>query len=578
MFKIFSSSSFIVVIILALLSHSCYAQNKRVDKGSIVVSKHENVDSKITDYYLHAIKEMSLKKDTLSALEYLKKSYALDSMHAPTLYMISVLSKDLSTSITAAERAVKENPSNFWYKSHLSSIYSSAKKYDKSLELMLDLHKRGDRNISTFKYISALYDVQGNVDMAQATIDSALVLYGRNPELLSYRGELYKRQNRIIAYISNCKELNELIPNNVHIKYELGIAYAMNKRDSLAFATFHEAYEIDSTFVPLLNNLSYHYANAKDKRVFRYTNQLFKSKQVSFDKKELFFNEYIRNSYFYTYHIFDILKLLEVLRKAHNYDYQSENMYAYHHIAMNNRDKALEVYDKFIDNDSIDIEIQKKAYSTVISLTNMLNRRDSTLNLVDRALVKFKGDSDQYQFLAYILSVNEEHEKAIKILKKEAKNEKDSTKRSEYYGSIADMFHKEESSKGALRYCKIALKYNPENILVLNNYAYYLSLEHKNLEQALIMSKKTLKLEPSNPIYLDTYAWILYLLGRYDEAKRHQQKAVALDTDKNHEILRNYGDILVALGENLTARIYYQRALDAGADKESIEKRLEKIK
>ena len=61
------------------------------------------------------------------------------------------------------------------------------------------------------------------------------------------------------------------------------------------------------------------------------------------------------------------------------------------------------------------------------------------------------------------------------------------------------------------------LKINPNDILVLNNYAYYLSVERRDLDKAEEMSYKTVKAEPNNATYLDTYAWILFEKGNYAE-------------------------------------------------------------
>lgn len=66
--------------------------------------------------------------------------------------------------------------------------------------------------------------------------------------------------------------------------------------------------------------------------------------------------------------------------------------------------------------------------------------------------------------------------------------------------------------------------------MVLNNYAYYLSLKKKDLQRAEEMSRKSNEIEPDNATYLDTYAWVLYQLKRYDEAKQYMDRAVELMT------------------------------------------------
>lgn len=55
-----------------------------------------------------------------------------------------------------------------------------------------------------------------------------------------------------------------------------------------------------------------------------------------------------------------------------------------------------------------------------------------------------------------------------------------------------------------------SLRYDPDNAMVLNNYAYFLSLEGRELEKALTMSSRAIALTDNNPTYLDTHAWVLF--------------------------------------------------------------------
>ena len=64
-----------------------------------------------------------------------------------------------------------------------------------------------------------------------------------------------------------------------------------------------------------------------------------------------------------------------------------------------------------------------------------------------------------------------------------------------------------------------SLRYDPDNAMVLNNYAYFLSLEERDLEKALAMASRATALTDNNPTYLDTHAWVLFKLGRVDEAR-----------------------------------------------------------
>ena len=46
-----------------------------------------------------------------------------------------------------------------------------------------------------------------------------------------------------------------------------------------------------------------------------------------------------------------------------------------------------------------------------------------------------------------------------------------------------------------------SLRYWPDNTMVLNNYAYFLSLEERDLERALTMSSRVVALTDNNPTY-----------------------------------------------------------------------------
>ena len=124
-----------------------------------------------------------------------------------------------------------------------------------------------------------------------------------------------------------------------------------------------------------------------------------------------------------------------------------------------------------------------------------------------------------------------------------------------------------------------ALKIDPENSYVLNNYAYYLSLRNENLEKAETMSAKSVKLDPGNAANMDTYGWVLYKLGRYTEAAEWVEKAIELLPHRLMLIyLEHLGDIYFKLGDTDKARSNWQNALKVGKGSEFLEKKIKERK
>ena len=104
------------------------------------------------------------------------------------------------------------------------------------------------------------------------------------------------------------------------------------------------------------------------------------------------------------------------------------------------------------------------------------------------------------------------------------------------------------------------MKINPDYVYVLNNYAYYLSLEGKNLKKAHRMSSRVIEMEPDNATYLDTFGWILFLQGKTVEAKQIFKRAMLYGGKDSAVILDHYADVLFALKEYDMAFVYWNLA------------------
>ncbi|MGA9115931.1 MAG: tetratricopeptide repeat protein [Bacteroidota bacterium] len=72
-----------------------------------------------------------------------------------------------------------------------------------------------------------------------------------------------------------------------------------------------------------------------------------------------------------------------------------------------------------------------------------------------------------------------------------------------------------------------ALRIEPDNHLVLNNYGYSLAERNIDLDRAYAMARKALDAQPENQSYLDTMGWVCYRRGKYREAEQYILQAIA---------------------------------------------------
>ena len=145
----------------------------------------------------------------------------------------------------------------------------------------------------------------------------------------------------------------------------------------------------------------------------------------------------------------------------------------------------------------------------------------------------------------------------------------------EFYSSLADAHNTLDNYELSDSFYEKALELDSQNVIVLNNYAYYLSLRKAKLLKAKRMSFKCNSLEPNNGTYQDTYAWILYQNLEYSEAKKWILKALESGGDKNAIIVEHYGDILYKLGETKEAIKNWEKAKELGEGSIYLERKIQ---
>ena len=105
----------------------------------------------------------------------------------------------------------------------------------------------------------------------------------------------------------------------------------------------------------------------------------------------------------------------------------------------------------------------------------------------------------------------------------------------------------QSSEKMVVAYTAL-LRFDPHNLMLMNNLAWHMCLAGIDLNKAEELSRTTIMAAPSNPIYLDTYAWIMYHKGDYETAFFYIQRALENSTPEDKvEITAHYNAILKKL-------------------------------
>ncbi len=143
-----------------------------------------------------------------------------------------------------------------------------------------------------------------------------------------------------------------------------------------------------------------------------------------------------------------------------------------------------------------------------------------------------------------------------------------------YHSTLGDAYNELKQFAESDQSYEKALQIQPQNVLVMNNWAYYLSLRKEKLDKAEELIKKAVKAEPRNPSYLDTYAWVMYQQGKYKEALEWMELALTHAGNDRATLYEHYGDILYRLGQETKALEYWRKAKEAGINSEFIDRKI----
>lgn len=550
-------------------------------------------------FYTEGIKQNTIQEDTTQARKLFEEAVRRDSNYAPAWYELSglLLATSPNEAVDAARRACRLDSTNKWYRQFYGQTLLMTDRYGEALPVYRGLVEADPKDPDNYRILAALYEQRKSPFMALVTLDSAEVRFGRIPLLSEMKRRLLVATNQVDKAINEARAMVEEVPYEAANHVVLADLYAADKQDSLAMVEYRRALAIDSTDIRTLMSLCDFYAARQNYReLLATTRKLFLSDDMPLDLKIKRFEDFTSDTHFYGKYYYQLNDLASTLAIRYPNDEGVVKLYAQHLIASGELQQALSIYKTHL----ADRPPVEEYFRMVIEIESYLQHPDSVEHYVTRALEIFPEKVDFHLSKGHVMVQLKQYDRAVRAYRESLRYADTDSLRSVIWGMVGDAWHlkaavndsipEEElfertrlKQKGgidlrAMKECYRAydrsLSYWGDNTMVLNNYAYFLSLEERDLDRALKMAERVVELTDNNPTYLDTEAWILYKLGRTEEARRLLQKAVALDGQQSPDLMVHYGDVLYELGEQFMAEIYWRRALEKGFDAGMIEKRL----
>ncbi len=563
--------AYITVLLAFALSGQVSAQSVSGDS----LARSRAVDY----YYMQAWSHMELEEFD-RCYEMLEHCLALDSSSTAVQFDIAsfylILDKD-SLTHEILKRLVAGDPSNEAYTDALVTYYTQVGDMDAAIEvyegMLSTAADKSDIYIALFSLYSDKLEHEKAVDMLERLEKAE----GKSDEISLQKLRQYMLMSDSVRTMELISEL--IMENDGDSRYVtlLGDTYFLYGNTQKAEEYYQQVLSETPDDAVALASLAELYGYTKSDSLYCNTvERLLKSEKLDTEQRITKLVEYIlykeRVDTAYAMGLFaEMLELpfdrLEILEA-----YAQYLLY---------RDAPAETLVPVLEN-ILSLEPENSAaILQLLSYAIEENNYSEVIRLCDNAMMFMPEMLPLYYYKGLCCYFEERPQEAIEVYRlglARRGDDAESDMLSLVYALLGDTYHELGMVEESREAYDSALVYDPLNINVLNNYAYYLALENGNLEKALEMSGKTVAAEPENTIYIDTYAWILFLLERYEEAKAYADKLLSLGGDISAVVYHHCGDIYAKCGNIDRAVECWQKASDAGDESKILKKKIRKRK
>jgi tetratricopeptide (TPR) repeat protein len=473
------------------------------------------------------------------------------------------------------ERSVALEPTNKWYFESYIDVLLMQQDYKRARNLLTKRISADETNVDHLYKLANVYFLEGKSRKAIKTLEEIENEYGYSEKITLLKANIYEKKGDYQKALREVRDILELFPESVQFHVVAAELAIKNKDEDLAAAFYREVFELDSLNIYALTNLTDYYREKKDfQSSFIYLNRSFQSKEIDYDKKMAILSFYLSDEYFFRNHPDELEKLLNTMMEQYP-DKRDVNLFASDFYIQNRKyNEALDALMPLLNSGQEKYAMWRQG----ILLANATDRKEELLDIAAKASTIFP-DSAEIIFYKGMAEFETERYEAVthtfsnENLARANDPELDVQARM----LLAESYYQLKEYNVSDSIFREIIRTDPDNMVVMNNFSYYLSLRGESLEEAERLSRSTIEREPENGVYLDTYAWILYKMGDYDEAERYIMKALKWGGENDPDVNFHAAEIHKALGNIPMARAFYQKALILGGDKEELMGKLEAL-
>ncbi len=545
--------------------------SKDANLSSGKTKSHKKDSSKLSEYdqtnfsflFFNANKERILGNYQLAANLFTQCIQISPKEPAPYYELARLFdnSDENKLALEYAEKAINLSPKNYWYRIQYAHTLEKNNNFEEAIKQYKIMLEENPENTDIYFDLAGIQYYTGKYNDAIVTLNNIEKKIGLTEEISVQKEKTYIKLGDIDRAANEIQKLIDNFPDELRYQVMLADLYMANEHTEKAFEVYKNILEKDpSNPYAHLSLYDFYKSKNENKKASEHIKKAFASPDLDIDSKVRILLSYYSATESENKLKKEAFELNKILIKTHPTEAKAYTIYADFLYREKKLEGAKENYLKAIEYDSSKFAI----WSQLLFIESELQDNEAMLRDSKAALEIFPNQSIFYFFYGASNIQKKNYSEAIEYLTIGKDYVLDNPSLlAQFYANLGDAYNgikKYEESDNAY---EEALKIEPKNIYVLNNYSYYLSLRKEKLERAEELSALCNELEPDQANYQDTYAWILYQQGKYVQAKDWLEKALQNGGSNNSVILEHLGDVYSQLNNMLKALEYWNKAKEA---------------
>lgn len=535
--------------------------------------------------FLEAEKQRNMGRDD-AFHHLLQYAHSLDPENSAIAYYLgysrlmksnlSVSDSLFSSSLRMMRKHVDAHPEDKYEAMLYANGNMIANQVQEGLRVLKIQAERNPHNVEVQLSIADAYARLEDYRNAIAAYDSVQQWQGQSVQLSARKVRAYQALNDTMGAIGEMRSLLATAPRNVDYNLAMGNMMLMfGERDSaLTYYDKAQQYEPENG-ATYLAKAQFYNAIGDSVNYDQQTYQALVSKDLDVASKVEVLADYARHLLVAKDSSARTENLFKVLIEQHPNEPQIRMLFSDYLAAKDDMKGAAEQMDYAVNLDPTDAQ----AWNRLLVLNIISENYKAAIAAGDRAIELNPNNIELYGYIAPAYYNIKQYDKAIEVYKKAlaAVDSTDTEHRSMFLGGMGDAKFSMGDTIGAFALYDQAIEIDPNNVSILNNYAYFLTLCNRDLDKAERMSAKTVQAEPQNATFLDTYAWVFYKRKEYTMAQLYIEMAIKNERRPSSDIYDHYGDILLAVGNKQEALKQWKKALELDAGNKELLEKVEKL-